>query len=41
MGLFAALSINDIEHNAFSVIVQSVIVQSVIMLSVAITLMLC
>ncbi len=32
MGLFAALSINDIEHIAFSVIVLSVI-----MLSVAIT----
>ncbi len=34
MGLFATLSINDIQHNVFSVIILSVIMMNVVMLSV-------
>ena len=34
MGLFATLSINDIQHNAFSVIMLSVIVLNVATLNV-------
>jgi hypothetical protein len=36
MGLFAILSINDNQHNVFSVIMLSVLIQTVVMLSVLI-----